>query len=251
MLLLALLLAVPWPGPDSLQDLALPKAAAGRTRVVIDAGHGAPGNDGNHGCHCQLEREVTLDAADRLAAALRRLGRFAVFRTRVGKARPEYRARIRAAEAFAPAAVISLHTDVRGEAAWWSPDGVQQCLTSEAAPGFSVLWSDDGPPDVVRARERLGRALGRRLREAGFIAYRGDDYDGLYRRDTDEPGGWIDVHQPGSRIFFLHASELPTVIIELHHALDPREVARWKEPQTHHAFARAVAAALLDLRGGK
>ena len=95
-------------------------------------------------------------------------------------------------------------------------------------------------------RERLGRIVGAKLREAGFFAYTGINYASLYRQDEKEPSGWIDKRPVKERVFFLRGSQIPTVIIETHHALDEKEVARWEELATADAFAFAVAAALLD-----
>ena len=88
--------------------------------------------------------------------------------------------------------------------------------------------------------------MGERMREAGFIAYSGFNYGALYRQDQVEPSGWIDERPMKKRVFFLRGSLIPTVIIETHHALDEREVARWDELETVDAFAFAVGAAVLD-----
>ncbi len=216
--------------------------------MVIDAGHGAPGNEGNLGCLCQRERDTTLDTADRLAEALEKTGRFEVLRTRTGAAEPSYPARIASAEAFKPDAIVSLHTDARGEAhGWESADAGLTCWRNDDEPGFAVLWSPDGPKKVVAGRQHLGRAVGKRMRESGFTAYSGVNYGDLYTEDDVEPSGWVDKRGPKTRVYFLHASQVPTVIIETHHALDVREVSRWGEPATHQAFAAAVAAALIDV----
>jgi N-acetylmuramoyl-L-alanine amidase len=245
--LLLLLLLAAWPAPTKLTPPALPALAphAKRLKVVIDAGHGAPGNDGNHGCACQLESAFTLSAAHRLAEALRTTGRFEVLETRVGDARPTYQARIAQAVAFAPDAIVSLHSDARGTPEYFARDA-GACRTRTDSPGVTVLWSGEGSAATVAARARLGRALSRRLGETGFPRYDGRDYAGLYTTDPEVPGCFVDARPEGKRVYFLRATEVPTVIIETHHALDPEEVARWAEPSTHEAFARAVAAGLLD-----
>ncbi len=249
MLTLVLLTALGgWPDPGALRVLELPKPPRKKIRVVVDAGHGAPGNAGNQGCLCQRERDTTLAEAGALARALAEAGPFEVLQTRTGDAEPAYPARIAAAEAFKPDAIISLHTDARGEATAWDPaDGGQSCWRNDAEPGFAVLWSPAGDKKVVAAREKLGRAVGRRMRESGFTPYDGVNYPQLYTEDPVEPAGWIDIRGPRTRVYFLHASQVPTVIVETHHALDVREVARWEEPATQRAFAAAIAAALIDV----
>lgn len=244
---LALMLCLTaWPAADAeLRTLEARKTLSRKVRVAIDAGHGAPGNEGNHGCFCQAEQEHTLEVAEALADALEASGRFEVKRTRVGADQPKYGARIAAAQAFKAEVIVSLHSDARG---WASPvaqpDG-GVCWQNPGAPGFAVLWNDEGP--ALAGRQKLGRAVGARLREAGFLAYSGYDYGDLYDQDAVEPSGWIDKRPMKQRVYFLRASRIPTVIIETHHALDVDEVARWKEPQTLEAFSRALMVAILDV----
>ena len=215
-----------------------------KVRVFVDAGHGAPGNEGNHGCACQLEQDHTLKVAQHLAFVLAATGRFEVKLSRLPGEAPAYRPRIAAAEAFKADVIISLHSDSRGEATPSFLDaGV--CWVNPNEPGFAVLWNDEGP--AFPRRERLGRAVGERMREAGFIAYSGFNYGALYRQDQVEQSGWIDERPMKKRVFFLRGSLIPTVIIETHHALDEREVARWDELETVDAFAFAVGAAVLEL----
>ncbi|MFO0598729.1 MAG: N-acetylmuramoyl-L-alanine amidase [Myxococcaceae bacterium] len=243
------LLLTTWPAHDAaLTTLELPaaKPRERKLRVAVDAGHGAPANEGNHGCWCQAEQEHTLQVANVLAIALEATGRFEVKRLRVDGQAPKYGARIAAAEAWKADVIISLHSDARGIAFPREVDG-GVCWQNPDAPGFAVLWNDEGA--LFPARERLGRVVGARLREAGFLAYSGYDYGDLYRQDEVEPSGWIDKRPLKKRVYFLRASsKVPTVIIETHHALDLDEVARWKEPLTFDAFSAAIAAALLDYR---
>lgn len=243
-MLLSLLLAA-WPADTSgLHHLELPALPVKRVRVVIDAGHGAPGNVGNHGCHCQEEQAHTRFVADFMAAALEATGRFEVLRTRIDDATPKYAARIAQAQQWKADVIISLHSDARGEAfAARQPSG-EVCWQNPDAPGFAVLWNDEGA--ALAGREKLGRAVGVRLREAGFVAYSGEDYGGLYRQDAVEPSGWIDQRPLKQRVYFLRASKIPTVIIETHHALDVEEAARWTQVKTLETFTAAVGAAVLD-----
>ncbi len=235
-----------WPLPDAgVTAPGLPAAPTAKLKVVVDAGHGAKGNTGNSGVHCQWEADFTLHAARQLAKALEATGRFEVRLSRDGDA-PSYDARLEQAAAWKADAVVSLHSDARGEAYGWkvAADG-GVCFRNDDEPGYSVLWSEDGAKDAVAARERLGRALSRRLAQAGFLAYHGYNYGGLYRADA-VAGGWVDLRPRKKSVYFLRAAKVPTVIVETHHALDAREVARWEEPATAEAFAAAVAAGVLD-----
>jgi N-acetylmuramoyl-L-alanine amidase len=87
------------------------------------------------------------------------------------------------------------------------------------------------------------------MQAAGFLPYDGNDYIGLYEDDPKSPGVFVDRHQPGRRIFFLRKPSMPSVIIETHHALDPREERRWREEKTLQAFGASLAAALSDFLG--
>ena len=64
--------------------------------------------------------------------------------------------------------------------------------------------------------------------------------------DAAELGVFVDRHAQNQRIFILRRTLMPTILIETHNALDPREADRWTEPRTYDAFAGAVAAALVD-----
>ncbi len=245
--LLVALVPAAWPAPDAtLHAPQLPSTPAHKIRVFVDAGHGAPDNEGNHGCSCQAEQDHTLRVAQHLAFVLAATGRFEVKLSRTTDF-PRYQARIAAAEAWRADVIISLHSDARGEAHGFPGADGGTCWRNPDAPGIAVLWNDEGP--AFSAREKLGRAVGTRLREAGFPAYSGIDYGDLYRHDDHEPSGWIDTRPMKKRVYFLRASAIPTVIIETHHALDVLEVARWEELATVDAFAFAVGAAVLDDQG--
>lgn len=230
------------PAPASPKD---------RLRVFVDAGHGSKGNDGNHGCFCQLEKDHTLAVAEHLAFVLSALGPFEVSLSRRGDAQPTYVERLEQADAWRADVVVSVHSDSRGEAVEWAPWGDERrCFRRDGAPGFSVLWSEEGADALVATRAKLGRVMGARLRERGLVAYDGADYGALYRQDEVEPSAWIDVRLPvRQRVFFLKASRVPTIIIETHHARDPAEVAQWAELRTVDTFAQAVAQGLLDVEG--
>lgn len=122
----------------------------------------------------------------------------------------------------------------------------QWCLRNDLAPGYSVLYADDAPEPLRSRRLALARALARRMGEAGFLPYGGEDYLGLYDGDALQPGTFVSRHMPGQRIFVLRKPRMPSVIIETHHALDVEEVARWGEERTREAFAAAVARGLVD-----
>lgn len=233
-----------WPDPEitpTAPPLSLPPPGNAH-RVYLDAGHGAPNNRGNTSCRCELEESFTSRTARAVADRLEATGAFEVQLSREGERPVDYRERVEAAQAWGAAAFVSLHSDVRGQPERHDND----CPVSLLAPGFSVLWSDEGDPALAGSRLSLARAAARRMEEAGFLAYDGGEYTGLYAPDAVQRGVFVDRHEPDKRIFVLRRPTMPAILVETHHALDPREVTRWEEPATLDAFATALAAALLD-----
>jgi N-acetylmuramoyl-L-alanine amidase len=82
--------------------------------------------------------------------------------------------------------------------------------------------------------------------EAGFLAYGGGAYVGIYAADEQAKGLFVDRHAPEQRIYVLRRAAMPSILVETHNALDPREAERWNDPETLDAFAAAGAAALGD-----
>jgi N-acetylmuramoyl-L-alanine amidase len=237
-----------WPAanaPLTVAKVEFPEGF-GRKRLYLDAGHGAPGNEGNTSVTCEHEESFTLRAAQELARRLEATGHFQVKLSRKPGQRPSYAERLEEAERWRADLFVSLHSDARGEASWWlwAPD--EWCLRNDAAPGYSVLYADDTAEPLLSRRLALARALARRMGEAGFLPYGGEDYVGLYASDLEQPGTFVSRHEPGKRIFVLRKPPMPSVIIETHHALDFEEVARWREERTLEAFAAAVAQGVVD-----
>lgn len=219
----------------------------GIRRVFVDPGHGAPNNPGNESCECRDEQDFTLEVAKNVAEFLRRTGRFDVKLSRDGDERVAYPARVEAATAWGADVFLSIHSDIRGqtgETQIVAPAKV--CRVNLSAPGFSVLFSEDGDAPLVAARRKLARRTARRMHEAGFGAYAGAEYGSLYENDSEEPGVFMDRHAFDKRIFVLWKPPMPSVIVETHHALDPREVRLWADKSTHDAFAAALATAFAD-----
>ena len=108
-----------------------------------------------------------------------------------------------------------------------------------------ILWSDEGVGALVAARHTLAREVSARMAEAGFLRYTGS-YSGLYENDPEDRAVLVDRHEAQKRIFVLRRPALPSIIIETHHALDPREAMLWEQEETRRAFATALAQALLD-----
>jgi len=120
------------------------------------------------------------------------------------------------------------------------------CPRSSEEPGFAVLWSDEGDGPLVAARLAFARALAWRLQQIGLPAYDGSGYRGMYERDDEQAGVFLDRHPAGKRIFVLRAADVPSVILETHNAWHLEEVTRWNEPSTIDAVTTAVMAAAAD-----
>jgi N-acetylmuramoyl-L-alanine amidase len=231
-----------WPGDATRltpPPLQIPEGF-GRRRIFIDPGHGAANNSGNRSSRCQDEQDFTLSLALDIAPRLEASGGFDVALSRQPGELVAYRDRVAAAEAFEAEVFVSLHSDVRGKA-----DPERSCPTSRDAPGFSVLWSDEGSPALVASRLALSRRTAEALTILGLSAYGGEEYAGLYAGDST-PGVFVDRHDPDERIFVLREPTMPSIIVETHNAWDDREAQRWTEPSTRDAFADALAQALVS-----
>jgi N-acetylmuramoyl-L-alanine amidase len=237
-----------WPGAEATLTLPAPTfgEGSGVVRLMIDPGHGAANNHGNTGSFCVEEQDAMLDVAVALADRLEATGHVSVRLTRDGARPVEYAARLAEAAAWGADAFVSLHSDVRGRVERWSPAPGKDCPFALDAPGFAVLYSDEGEQPLALRRLVIGQAVARRMGEAGFLAYDGAAYVGLYAPEGQVPGLFVDRHAPEQRIFVLRRAAMPSILIETHNALDPREADRWTDPKTLDAFAAAVAAALGD-----
>lgn len=238
------------PAPGTWPQLGSPTAVLpfsppvdfGRHRVVIDPGHGNGENTGARTVNCTDEQDENLRVALHLAQHLQDTGAFEVILTRDQPSGPDFAGRKRIADSSGASVLLSIHADARGSHGWWSPRPGEVCPRNDDHIGFSVLWSQEGDDAVVAPRRQLARAVSRRMAQAGLPPYDGEDYDGLYHHD-EVLGSFIDRRG----LFILRRPAIPSVIIETGHALHSEEWARWQEPQTHEAFAAAVAAALVDV----
>lgn len=220
-----------------------------RRRIVLDPGHGAPNNTGNLSSYCVHEQDFTLLLAMDVARHLEATGCFDVRLSRLPGELVPYPDRVRAADDWPAHAIVSLHSDVRGAQTVTAPTDPAQCPHHDSAPGFALLWSDEAPEKLAKARRELAVSVAKHMRKAGFGTYHGAGYEPLYAADSGQPGVFVDRHQPARRIYLLKAPRTPSVIVETHHAWNRLEAARWAQPDTTAAFASALAAALLEQQG--
>ncbi len=214
--------------------LSAASAQAAPGRIFIDAGHGVGSNQGAQTLLCGTEGDFTLEVARDLQQRLKASRRWQVQLSRTSSIGPSYRSRLRAARRFGAQALLSVHADVRGSAEYYAPEPGQRCLKNDAQPGFSVLVSDDAS-HLMQDRFRLARAVAKAMTEAGFVAYDGVDYEGLYLADSI-PGVFIDRRG----LLMLRRPSMPSVIIETHHALHPGDYALWQTKGARAAFALAI-----------
>jgi len=216
-----------------------------RRTVFLDAGHGAEKNPGNSSCFCVAEQDFTRELAFEVSDYLEETGHFKVIQSRSDRRPIGYTQRVAAAASSGADVFVSLHSDVRADGKPWSPSPGVECLQNTDAPGFVVLYSDEGTGPLVEARRTLALDISARMTEAGFLPYT-STYKGLYEIDAEDPSVLLDRHAPDKRIFVLRRTTMPAILVETHHALDPREARLWDEPATRRAFAAALAQALVD-----
>lgn len=236
-----------WPDREP-DELPWPEAPPSRrVSVYLDAGHGAADNPGNTSCFCVHEQDFTRSLADDVAATLEESGRFWVVGSRAGDQLVAYAARVEEATRLRADVFVSLHSDVRGKKEAWSPEPTVSCQRATDAPGFSVLYSDEGEAALVARRLALAERVAASMLEAAFVPYGGAEYAGLYEADAGQAGVFVDRHEPKKRIFVLRRPTMPSIIVETHNALDPREAERWEDAAVRRAFASALGRAILDV----
>jgi N-acetylmuramoyl-L-alanine amidase len=211
-----------------------------RGHVYLVAGHAnASDREGNTGVHGQIEAEVSLATSLFVADAWEQLDRFDVTVGRRAGERPTYPERLAHAEEVGADLFIDLHTDARGPWTEWAvnPDG-EAIYRNDDGPGFSVLYNASGA--LGPRRRAFARLVADRLAAAGFPAYDGADYTGLYTPDPT-PGVFVDDRG----LMMLRRPVMPSIIIETHNAKDFEESLRWRERRTHLAFTAALTDAVL------
>jgi N-acetylmuramoyl-L-alanine amidase len=215
-------------------------------KIFIDAGHGSKNNTGNYSTFCTDEQDYTLLVAGSLAEYLKKSGRFKVRVSREKNRKVGYRQRLKSARVWKADVIISIHSDARGQVTFWQPVAGKVCRKNLYDAGFAVLWADNRGKRLNRQRRKLARKIAQKMLQAGFLAYDGNDYIGLYEKDVNTPGVFVERHLPGQRILFLNKPKIPSVIIETHHALDPREELLWRREKTLEIFATSLEAALVE-----
>lgn len=222
-----------------------PRALPRPPRVLLDAGHGAKENRGNTSSFGVAEEDFTRLLAYDVHDVWAESGLLEAVLTREDAGLVPYAQRVGQAQRIGADFMISLHSDVRADGTAWSPFAGQVFLAELTHPGFVVIFSDEGAAELVDARRKLAIAVARAMRAAGFVPYLGG-YSGLYDADPEDAAVLVDRHEPKKRIYILRASTVPAVLVETHHALDPREALAWEDETTRRAFALALGEALLE-----
>ncbi len=233
----------------SLAAIALgaPSASAtsadGRPRVplvVIDAGHGGP----NHGARAlgQVEKEVTLDVARRIADRLEAEAGVRVVLTREGDWHLPLRDRPEMANQLGADAFLSIHCNASDEVGphgfetWFlPPEGSRQALQSEKA---QRVTSRDDVPDTVRAI--LGDLVsqgahqgGRRLAESVHEGLAGAAPEAQARG----------IRQGAYTV--LVAATMPSTVVEMGFLNHPDEGSALATPSYRSRMARGISAGIV------
>ncbi len=210
--------------------------------VYLDAGHGAKDNPGNTSSFCVEEQDFTRSLALDVVRDLEEIGSMKVVPSRVGKELVSYGDRVEGARRAGADVFVSLHSDIRGKPDEWNPNGGSAiCRRSLEAPGFAVLYSDEGASALAERRKDFADAIASALLEAKFIPYLGGEYVDLYEPIPSPTGVYVDRHEDRKRIFVLRRTTMPAVIVETHNALDPREAMAFEDPLVRRRFSLALA----------
>jgi N-acetylmuramoyl-L-alanine amidase len=213
---------------DPLAD-ARPWRAAGRT-IVLDPGHGGP-DSGTRGVDGQLEKDFTLDWAQRLEALLVQAGWRVVLtrRTDMEVPLPE---RVAIADRARADLFISLHFN--SVAPQTGPAGIETyCLTPSGSPSTLVRNFPDDPQSTFpnnafdRANAQMAVRLHRELLDHTRAA------DGGVRR--------------ARFMTVLRGQNRPAVLIEGGYLSNPDEVRQVATPAYRQKLAAAVASALKQI----
>ncbi len=218
--------------------LLLGLAAPGPT-IFIDPGHGVGANKGAITISCLPEQTITLNLSKKLAEALQKSGKANALLARTKPEGPSYKARIKAAQKAHAALLLSVHIDSRGPVSNKKTAEGKTCPHGQGHRGFAVLYSTEGSKAMNAQRLRWARRIASALKAAGLPAYDGADYKGLYTHGP-EAGLFID----GRGLMMLRRPSMPSVILEVYHALDPAEYAQWQKPATIERWLEAMVTAL-------
>lgn len=238
-------LAAQLPAPDARVGAGFDLADA---VIVIDPGHGGPGNIGGASPDGLLEKEVNLEIANRVRDLLAEphtvdweTGTIltggaipvprSVILTRVGEgAAGDYEAgldfRAAVANAAGAHAMISIHNNAGWEVA-------------TTLPGSDVYYQSQTP--VYEPSRRLATLLVEEFRR-GFSPFQAE-WVGTFELGAKSR---ISPRDGVSQYYgVLKASAVPTVIAEGAYIANPSEAALLRTPEFQHAYAAAVYRALV------
>ncbi len=238
-------LAAQLPAPDVVVGAGFDFADA---VIVIDPGHGGPGNIGGSSPDGLVEKEVNLEIANRVRDLLGEphsvdweTGTIltgdaipvpaSVILTRVGEgATGDYEAGLDFRAAVANAANAHAMISIHNNAGW---------EIATELPGSDVYYQSQAP--VYEPSRRLATLLVEEFRR-GFSAFQAE-WVGTYELGAKSR---ISPRDGVSQYYgVLKASTVPTVIAEGAYINNPTEAALLRTPEFQHAYAAAVYRALV------
>jgi N-acetylmuramoyl-L-alanine amidase len=206
-----------WPLPSSLQPLKQPIVSGQFMTVVIDPGHG--GVDEGASARGLKEKTVTLDVAQRLAAALNRHGLTALL-TRKDDEYLSLPARVALAEAVPDAIFISLHCNFSD-----LPEShgleIYRCLVKGEDRLIRVA---DAIETLATAEDQLAQSLDRSVASGLHIETRGE-------KDAN--------------FFVLRNVDYPSVLVECGFLTNPEESKRLQDPSYRENLAESLAVGIV------
>jgi N-acetylmuramoyl-L-alanine amidase len=231
------------PIPVLPQPLRRPAA---QRVIVIDAGHGGkdPGAIGPSGIH---EKEITLDVARAVRAALQRIGGYRVVLTRNSDVFIRLRSRVAKARAAGADLFVSLHADamgrhsVRGSSVYTlserASDAEAAALADRENKADLIVGMDLSDKEPVVANILIDLAQRETMNQSAQFA----------RLAVRELGQETEMLEPSHRFAgfaVLKAPDVPSVLIELGFLSNRTDEAMLGKRRHQQRLARAIAHAI-------
>lgn len=206
-------------GPLTGIGMGIPAIAETRPLVIVDAGHG--GADGGAVAAGFIEKDLTLDMAQRLELELEQLG-MRVIQTRSGDATLSLEERTQIANAHGEAVFVSLHFN-----------------TSQVPEVSGIETYHTSPKSLVALagiKRRFGISAGTRLED-----HRNRLLADEVQRAAVEAAGCEDRGVKNKSLRVTRETICPAVLVECAYLTNAGDVARMRDRAYRMALARGIA----------